>query len=199
MACTASESDAYAVRIWADDGTLGPLQNEMWRMHCTVQYFALIICICATLPDAAALIATLAVNANGRSSCGLCVARKRRCMVSGLQILLSADGETFDGPAVATGTFEDIAAQQTATFDAAPAKAVRLRMLTPAKAGQPWASIGDLQLVGVAGGGGTPPPAPGPTPPPPPPPGPPLPSGAADLPRAGWTGAADSSQSGELL
>ena len=71
-----------------------------------------------------------------------------------MQILLSADGETFDGPAVATGTFEDIAAQQTATFDAAPAKAVRLRMLTPAKASQPWASIGDLQLVGVAGTGG---------------------------------------------
>ena len=109
-----------------------------------------------------------------------------------LQILLSEDGEAFGTP-VATGTFEDIAAQQTVTFDAAPAKAVRLRMLTPAKASQPWASIGDLQIVAPDSTPTPPPPTPTP-----PPSGPPLPSGAANLPRAGWTAAADSSQSGEL-
>jgi galactose oxidase len=89
------------------------------------------------------------------------------------------------GAAVATGTWANSALQKTATWTAAPARAVRLRALTTASSG-PWASAAEINILGP---GGTPPPPPGANTPP---------ANPVILPRGGFTAiASDQNSAGE--
>jgi galactose oxidase len=101
--------------------------------------------------------------------------------VGNYEIRLSTDGTNFGAP-VATGTWANSIALKTATWTAAPARAVRLVALTTASAG-PWASAAEINILGT-----TPtPPATG-TPPPSP----------VILPRTGFTAvASDQNSAGE--
>ena len=90
--------------------------------------------------------------------------------IGGWEVYLSADGTTFPATPKKAGTWANTLATKTVTFAAERAKAIRLKAVSPAEAGQPWASAGEINVQGTAvSGGGT-------------------------LPRTGWSIRADSSE-----
>ncbi|HYN95775.1 MAG TPA: discoidin domain-containing protein, partial [Pilimelia sp.] len=66
--------------------------------------------------------------------------------IAAYEVYVSADGVTWGSP-VATGTFADVATEQTVSFPAKPGRYLRLRALS-ATGGGPWATIAELN-VGV--------------------------------------------------
>ena len=98
--------------------------------------------------------------------------------IGDFEIYLSTDGTTFPATPKAKGTWANSVAVKTVTFAPQNAKALRLVALSPAVAGQPWASAGEITVQGTAAT--TPPPPPDSLDPP--------------LSRTGWTITADSDE-----
>jgi alpha-glucosidase len=71
----------------------------------------------------------------------------RNGRIGDFEIYLSADGTGFPDTPVATGTWFDTPSAKTVDFDATDAQALRLVALSPAPAGQLWASAGDIQVL----------------------------------------------------